>query len=472
METILRKIIAAVLTLLSLSIIDAAGSLYPQEEFKIKVDAALVTTNVTVVGAAATELHADDFIIYDNDVAQTATYFSRDQIPLAVAILVDRSLSVQKYMPMLQIAAVSALRRLKPEDQVALFAFDFSLKKLKDLTEDRFLIADEIGKINNQLGTNIYDAIHGAAGYLKKKAPQRRRAVILVSDNIRMGASGNTAEGVCNDLMETATTLYSIRTPADFGPPVYYAENLRSFRETDPEVRRMAEETGGEALVMNAETSIQAALEKIISNLRLQYTIGFNPSDPGDKGSLHRLSVKLAAEDRCPGCRLLTRSGYYSGVTVPLPPPVAVTKSPQATAQKSEKSLIQRNILTAGTANLELTDISFTVKTTRQADSNGQPQINVDCQIDFGRIVFTTIENLHSCKLHMTVFYADAKGKILGSDWKVLEGQLKEATYDQAMKSGVLLSTTVPLKVPNQILKIVIYDEQSDRVGSKMIKIP
>ena len=117
------------------------------ESFKIKVGVDLVTTAVTVIGTLASPLRAEDFIIYDNGVAQEVTNFSRDPRPLAVAILVDGSLSTAPYLPVLQIAAASALRRLKPEDQVMLYSFNSSILRLSDLTEDRVLIAEKIGKI-------------------------------------------------------------------------------------------------------------------------------------------------------------------------------------------------------------------------------------------------------------------------------------------------------------------------------------
>ena len=143
-----------------------------QDGYKITVNAAMVSTDVTIIGTPASEMRPEDFSVYDNDVRQPITHFSRNQIPLAVAIVVDRSLTVQEYMPMLQMAAISSLRHLKTEDQVALFAFDYNVQKLCDLTGDRSLIAEKIGKIQNQLGTNIYDAICDSATYLKKKALQ------------------------------------------------------------------------------------------------------------------------------------------------------------------------------------------------------------------------------------------------------------------------------------------------------------
>jgi hypothetical protein len=40
-------------------------------------------------------------------------------------------------------------------------------------------------------------------------------------------------------------------------------------------------------------------------------------------------------------------------------------------------------------------------------------------------------------KLHITALYADVEGKILGSDWKTVEGLLNEQTYNQIMKEGI-----------------------------------
>ena len=83
---------------------------------KIKVDVALVTTEVTVLGAAALDLRAEDFVVYDNGVAQQVTHFSRDKLPLAVALLMDRSSSIKPYLSVLQRAAVSALGQLRAEE--------------------------------------------------------------------------------------------------------------------------------------------------------------------------------------------------------------------------------------------------------------------------------------------------------------------------------------------------------------------
>jgi Ca-activated chloride channel homolog len=429
--------------------------------FKITVDAALVTTDVIAIGTAVPDLRKDDFIIYDNGIAQEVSHFSRDQIPLAVALLIDRSDSIREYLPVLQIAALSALRHLRPDDQVALFSFDANPAKLSDLTENRLMIGKRINKLTaGGETTNIYDSIYHVARYLAKNAPNRRRAIVLVSDYCQTVSGGHGADGAQSEMLKSSVTLYGIKTSGI------------NLVEPSEQLKRITFETGGETLDVYASTSLQTALESAMLNLRQQYILGFNPSNPGKNGSFHKLIVKMAAQDRCPGCRLLARSGYYSGITKPLPPRNNLPTTPGDSTKRVDQILILQSIHAAGTSAMDITDIPFTVKTSEQTDSTGHPQIKVDLQIDPAGIKFKAVGDRHACKLYIAVFYADAKGKILGSDWRIIDKLLSEKTYNRIMNTGILFSTKIPAKETRQILKIVMYDEENDKLGSKLVNVP
>jgi VWFA-related protein len=432
--------------------------------FNVRVDVDLVTTDISVIGTPVSELRAEDFIVFDNGVSQKISYFSHDQLPLAVAVLVDVSSSITKYLPSLKIAAFSALRRLKPEDQVALFSFAGSPSRLCDLTNDRLLMAERISKIGiEQSGTNIYYAIYDAAAYLKKTAPRLRRAIILISDDCQTKPSRHNANSCRAELLETATTLYNLRTTDDPALDRW---------ESPSAIKRFTEETGGQVLDVLGPTSLKSALEKAVTNFRTQYTLGFNPSNPGANGSFHRLAARLPDSDHCPGCRLLMRSGYYAGMTSPLPSPEEARNTPRPPLQNVDQALIQQSILAAGLVDLDIDDIPFKIASTaEQTDPSGRPQVRVELQIDAAGIVFKTIEDRHACRLRISVFYATANGKILGSDWKMIEGAFREATYNQAMIGGISYSMVVPLKTRNQMLKIVIFDEESEKAGSKLVRL-
>jgi VWFA-related protein len=471
-----------------------------QQEYKISLDVGLVTLDVTVIGGDASRLKAEDFLIYDNGVSQKVEYFSHDLFPLAIALLVDRSGSITPYVPMLQLAAQLSLRHLRPEDQVALFSFGEGCQKLSDLTGDHLLIAEKINTITTEGGTNIYDAIRDVALYLREKAPNRRRAIILVSDNCQQSMNPSAHPGrALSEILEAATTLYSIRTlgfspttssafaigpnpvPIISGPsspaliPAAGAGLLGGLTtdcsDSNAQIKIMADETGGESLT--ALDSLQASLESAIKNLRYQYTLGFYPSERGERGSYRKLTVKLAAEDRHPNCKLLARRGYYAGISAPVPPQNAARTTLPDSSPKTEQLLIQRSILIAGTAGSDLTEIPFTVTTSKQADTNGKTQIKIRLNVDPAKITFQKgPDRLPGCNLYVTFFYADKKGNVLDSDWKRLVGTMNDETYNRIMKEGIVVATTVPFKDKSRILKVVVYDQESGRIGSKLVKLP
>ena len=428
------------------------------EGFRVSVDVELVTTDVAILGAPESELQAEDFIIYDNSVTQQISFFSRDQLPLAVAILVDSSGSITDKLPALQNAAITALERLKPEDQVALYSFDWGYHRLINLTEDRFLIAERIGKLRTVAGgTDIYDTVYDAARYLKENAPHRRRAIILISDNCHYFGD-HTADDCRNELLETATTLYNVVTPSS------ETEESPFCKESNPMIQHLAEETGGEVLNLQGSTSIKAALEKIMFRLRMQYTLGFSPSNPGPQGSFHELSVSFANEKVCPGCRLLARRGYYTGVTTLMPP--------HYYSPGMDHLLVQRRVLIAASTDLDLDEIRFTHSTVEQTNPNGQPQLRIDMHIDPTAIDFSILKDRHYYKVMVAIFYTDKEPKVLGSQWRIIEGDLSKEDYSWLMKMGsIKFSTTVPSEPKKQFLKIVVYDEKSDRVGSRYIQL-
>jgi len=434
-----------------------------EQGYTIKTDVNLVFSNVTVVGAVQSELRAEDFLIFDNNVAQQVSYFSHDQIPLAVALLVDSSGSITEHLHELQLAAIMALRRLTPEDQVALYAFAWSFERLSNLTQNRPSIAEIVGKLSTQGGTDIYGTVYDAAQYLKQHAPNHRRAMILISDNCHF--NGQVDIGNCRmELLENDIVLFDLVTPSN--------QTLLPFcMDSDPKIQRLAEETGGEVLEVQESTSLKTALETAMLRFRTQYTLGFSPSNPGAHGSFHKLTVRLAGQNRCPKCRILARSGYYAGVSKPVASTGESRTAPVLSWQKQDQLLVQRGVTIAAAAPREMDEISFKVAAAKQADSDNKPQLRVDLQIKAAGIDLSKNEAPRAGKLIVAIFYANEHGTLLGSSWWSIENPSKEGSDARTLKVGIPFSTTIPLKSESQVLKIVVYDERSDKVGSKYIQL-
>ena len=251
----------------------------------IRVDVDFVTTDITVMGNAVLGLKKEDFVVYDNKVAQNLSYFSQDQLPLAVALVIDTSGSVVPLENELRIAALTALHRLKPEDQVVLYSFGESSHRLSDLTEDRLQIANLLShfKISGG-GTNIYGALYDATRYIRKEAAHRRKAIILISDNVHN--TGHDEASCQTELLENSITLYSIVIDWRNEIPIHILQKRWKWRipKSISTIRQMAEETGGGVFEVKGLMSVKTAFEDAISRLRMQYTLGFNPSDHGPDG--------------------------------------------------------------------------------------------------------------------------------------------------------------------------------------------
>src|SRR3972149_5215999 len=159
------------------------------DAYRMRVDVQLVLVEAFVRDerGPVDNLAKEDFRLFENGAEQKISHFSRDELPLAVALVVDRSGSVAPFMPELRRAAYQALSQLKRGDQVCLFTFASEVERLGGLTTDRQRIADRIAGIRPGGGTNIVDAVFDAAYYLSVAARDRRRAIILVSDRRASG---------------------------------------------------------------------------------------------------------------------------------------------------------------------------------------------------------------------------------------------------------------------------------------------
>ena len=284
-----------------------------QGGFTLKVDVNLVLVEATVrddKGRIANDLKPEDFRVFEDGVEQKITYFSRDELPLAVALVVDGSSSISPVLPALHHAAYDTLSQLKPEDQVALYAFAAHPERLVDLTTDRKSIADSIIDIGSTGGTNIADALHEAIEYLGQEARDRRHAVIMISDNQPTAKGEFNGDDVIRLALETQTIVYSVRVGRDG------LEGTLDEPGWIPGARwvnKIMLETGGEIIDMAAVGSAQKAMAEVIARLKQRYTLGYQSSNPRHDHAFRQIDVRLSdrAQDAARPYRIFARHGYY-----------------------------------------------------------------------------------------------------------------------------------------------------------------
>ena len=262
-------------------------------------------------GRIIDNLKREDFRLYEDGVEQQIQSYSRDQLPLAIAIVVDHSGSVSPYIEELRRIATRALEQLKPGDKVALYGFARNVERVVDLTADRRRIADGISQIRAGGSTDIIDAIFDATTYLAKVAPDSRRAIILVSDN-QPTVQPQVSEGeTIRMAMETETVVYSLKTS---GEPTPLGMRLPSVLSGMGSVRKVAQESGGEVIDVGGVGMLDSALNGVISRLRLRYALGYYPTSHAQGGAFHTIEVRLVESFGKPGSDYFmhARRGYYA----------------------------------------------------------------------------------------------------------------------------------------------------------------
>ena len=282
-------------------------------EFTLSVSVRMVQVDAVVrdkTGRMIEDLTRDDFLVFEDGVQQEVQSFSRDELPLAVALVIDRSGSVAPYISELRRIAERALQQLKPDDQVALFSFAGSVERLEDLTTDRQRIVRGLARVRGGGGTNIIDALFDSVTYLSRAAPEYRHAIILISDNQATVTPQASEAGTIRKAMESDTVIYSIKTSGET-PPL--SMQLPSILLRSGSVSKVTRETGGEIIDARNVASLDSALSAVIFRLRMRYSLGYYPSNPV-QGAYHSIVVRLADRLGKQGSDYFihARRGYYS----------------------------------------------------------------------------------------------------------------------------------------------------------------
>ncbi|HTM34548.1 MAG TPA: VWA domain-containing protein [Vicinamibacterales bacterium] len=250
--------------------------------------AELVPTAATVrdgEGRLVTSLQREDFTVSESGTEQPITQFTRERVPLNLALILDVSDSMRgPRMDDARLAVKTFLEELlKPEDEAALLVFNHATRVLSNWTTDREPLLAALADARPTGGTAIYDAVNTAIPLFRDR-PHPRAAMVLVSDGADT-ASDTTVIDLKQRLSRGDVFLYgvAIDTP-----------NARSSQRINPQVfRELSAQSGGYAEVIGSTADIGPAMARIAEELNAQYMLGYTPVTPGD-GRFRSIRVSVS----------------------------------------------------------------------------------------------------------------------------------------------------------------------------------
>jgi Ca-activated chloride channel family protein len=282
----------------------ACAAALAQQRFKAGVE--LVSLNVTVTDGAryVTDLEQADFEVFEDGVKQDITFFTKVQQPIALAILLDTSASMEEKLPIAQEAAIGFVKRMRKEDVSEVVDFDSQVRILQGFTSDGALLEKAIRDTAVNGSTSLYNAIYISLKELKKTKAQsteeiRRQAIVLLSDGDDTSSLVEYDE-VLDLAKRSETAIYAIGLRQQNA-------GRRDFKEAEFVLRQLSQETGGRVFFPTQAAELAKIYQQISDELESQYTIAYAPKSTLHNGAWRRIVVRVNRQ----GATARTKQGYY-----------------------------------------------------------------------------------------------------------------------------------------------------------------
>jgi Ca-activated chloride channel family protein len=287
------------------------------DDYTISVNVDIVSLHATAQdhkGTPVSGLGKEDFQVYEDGLLQQIKYFSHEDIPVTVGLVVDNSGSMRPKHPDVVAAALAFARSSNPQDQIFVVNFNervsFGLPDNTPFTDQAAQLEVALSRIAANGETALYDAVATALEHLEK-GNRDKKVLIVISDG-----GDNASKHNLNQIMAMARHADAI---------IY---TVGIFDEQDDDrnlhvLKQLAKDTGGEAFLPQSLKEVAPICERIAHDIRNQYTLAYVPTNRKRDGTYRVLQVKASASGRG-RMSVRTRTGYYAPLE---PQPLPATKA-------------------------------------------------------------------------------------------------------------------------------------------------
>ncbi len=277
-----------------------------QGRFVFKKQVQEVFLHATVVddaGRLVTGLDRNAFTVYQNGQPETITSFQREDVPVALGVVIDNSGSMRNKRARVNRAVVNLIQASNPDDQVFVVNFGQTAYLDQDFTSDVNLLQAALHQTSTRGSTALYDAVVASNVHLRNNQRLDKKVLLVITDG-EDNMSRETLQDAMRKLQSSkGATVYAIGI-TDEGM-------TRSGREA---LQNLAASTGGVAFFPQSLDEVDAITRAIAHDIRSQYLLAYNPgANIGTGYQTIRVEARGPAHTHL---TVRTRSGYYPGETL------------------------------------------------------------------------------------------------------------------------------------------------------------
>jgi VWFA-related protein len=277
-----------------------------EESGVFRADTRLVVCHTTVAdrtGHLVTDLPPTAFSVTENGVRQQIKAVQREDVPVALGLVIDNSGSMAPKRAQVEAASLALVKASNPQDEV--FVVNFNDEVFLDMppgvpfTHDLKTLQDGLKRIDSRGGTAMRDAIQMSVEHLKL-AHQDKKVIVVVTDG-----DDNYSEITLEDLVKSAQTagvlIYSVGLLAD--------EEPRAAHQAKHALETLAEATGAAAFFAKDVSEVDALGRQVARDIRNQYIVQYSPANQVMDGKFRTIKIAVKAQG---GLTVRTRPGYWA----------------------------------------------------------------------------------------------------------------------------------------------------------------
>lgn len=269
-----------------------------------KSETSVVNVDVAVIdnkGRFIPNIPRGNFRILEDNVPQQVNNFGMGEAPMTVALVIEFSNLFQSYWSWGWYESLTAtygfVETLKPEDFVAVVAFDLRSEILSDFTMDRRKTQEALSRLRIAAfsESNMYDALVDTADRMSEI--EGRKAIVYIGSGIDT-FSKLTFDKTRKALQNASVPIYAIgilqayRELADARGMMGPIARL-DFLQADNQLRTFSKETGGQVFLPRFFGEFPRIFGAIHESLRNQYSLAYSPSNGAKDGKFRKIKVEL-----------------------------------------------------------------------------------------------------------------------------------------------------------------------------------
>ncbi|HBY63711.1 MAG TPA: VWA domain-containing protein [Solibacterales bacterium] len=292
------------------------GETPPEGTPTFRTDVNTVTVDVAVLdnrGRFIPNIPRGNFRILEDESPQQVSSFGMGEAPMTVALVIEFSNLFQRYWSetwyQTLVAAHGFLETLKPEDFVAVVAYDMRPEILSDFSQNKQNAYEAMRRLQIAAysESNLYDAVTDTAERMSEI--EGRKAIVLISSGMdtfskltfdqtrkKIQAAGVPIYGI--GLMQALREWYDARG-------MLGGIARLDFLQADNQMRTFAKESGGMSFFPRFYGEFPGIFRAISDSLRNQYALTYQPTNQARDGKFRKIKVELVNPENNQPLRIL-----------------------------------------------------------------------------------------------------------------------------------------------------------------------